>query len=259
MPQLSPVPEPSMPLLKSALLTAALLLASLLPGQAQDMTDAERLAFRAEVRAYLLENPEVLTEAIAILEDRQAADAAAQDIKRLTENHAAIFQDAASWTGGNPDGDITIVEFMDYRCSYCRKAWSEVEELVSTDGNIRFVVKEFPILGEASDLSSRFAIATLQLAGPDAYKSAHDALITLRGEATKPVLERLAGDLGLDAPAIMARMAAPEVTSVIQANHALAQTLDISGTPTFVLQGTMLRGYVPLDDMRQIVKDARKG
>ena len=248
-----------MPLLKSAILSAALLLASVLPGQAEAMTDAERLAFRAEVRAYLLENPEVLTEAIAILEDRQAADAAAQDIKRLTENHAAIFQDAASWTGGNPDGDITIVEFMDYRCSYCRKAWSEVDELVSTDGNIRFVVKEFPILGEASDLSSRFAIATLQLAGPDAYKSAHDALITLRGEATKPVLERLAGDLGLDAAAIMARMAAPEVTSVIEANHALAQTLDISGTPTFVVQGTMLRGYAPLDDMRAIVKDARKG
>ena len=248
-----------MPLLKSALLTAALLLASLLPGQAEEMTPAERLAFRAEVRAYLLEHPEVLTEAIAILEDRQAADAAALDVRRLAENQAAIFQDAASWVGGNPDGDVTIVEFMDYRCGYCRKAWSEVDELVSSDGNIRFVIKEFPILGEASDLSSRFAIATLQLAGPEAYKTAHDALITLRGEATKPVLERLAGDLGLDAPAIMARMAAPEVTSVIEANHALATTLDISGTPTFVLQGTMLRGYVPLDDMRQIVRDARKG
>ena len=248
-----------MPLLKSAFLTAALLLASLLPGQAEEMTPAERLAFRAEVRAYLLEHPEVLTEAIAILEDRQAADAAALDVRRLAENQAAIFQDAASWVGGNPDGDVTIVEFMDYRCGYCRKAWSEVDELVSSDGNIRFVIKEFPILGEASDLSSRFAIATLQLAGPEAYKTAHDALITLRGEATKPVLERLAGDLGLDAPAIMARMAAPEVTSVIEANHALAQTLDISGTPTFVLQGTMLRGYVPLDDMRQIVRDARKG
>ena len=248
-----------MPLLKSAFLTAALLLASLLPGQAEEMTPAERLAFRAEVRAYLLEHPEVLTEAIAILEDRQAADAAALDVRRLAENQAAIFQDAASWVGGNPDGDVTIVEFMDYRCGYCRKAWSEVDELVSSDGNIRFVIKEFPILGEASDLSSRFAIATLQLAGPEAYKTAHDALITLRGEATKPVLERLAGDLGLDAPAIMARMAAPEVTSVIEAYHALAQTLDISGTPTFVLQGTMLRGYVPLDDMRQIVRDARKG
>jgi len=259
MPHLSQFPEPSMPFLKSAILTAALLAASILPGKAEDLTDAERMAFRAEVRAYLLENPEVLMEAIAILEDRQASDAAARDVRMLAENKAAIFDDGHSWVGGNPEGDITIVEFIDYRCGYCRKAWSEVEELVNTDGNIRFVVKEFPILGEASDLSARFAIATLQLAGPEAYKRAHDALVTLRGDATKPALERLAGDLGLDAAAIMARMAAPEVTAVIQANHALAQTLDISGTPTFVVNGTMLRGYVPLEDMRQIVKEQRKG
>ena len=248
-----------MPFLKSAILSAALLLASVLPGQAEAMTDAERLAFRAEVRAYLLENPEVLTEAIAILEDRQAANAAANDVQMLAQNKAAIFEDTSSWVGGNPDGDITVVEFMDYRCGYCRKAWAEVEELVASDGNIRFVVKEFPILGESSDLSSRFAIATLQLAGPEAYKRAHDALMALRGEATKPTLERLAGDLGLDASAIMARMDAPEVTAVIQANHALAQTLDISGTPTFVIDGTMLRGYVPLDGMREIVAEQRKG
>ena len=248
-----------MPLLKSAILSAALLLASVLPGRAEAMTDAERLAFRAEVRAYLLENPEVLTEAIAILEDRQTAEAVARDVQMLAQNKAAIFEDTGSWVGGNPDGDITVVEFMDYRCGYCRKAWAEVEELIASDGNIRFVVKEFPILGESSDLSSRFAIATLQLAGPEAYKRAHDALMALRGEATKPTLERLAGDLGLDASAIMARMDAPEVTAVIQANHALAQTLDISGTPTFVIDGTMLRGYLPLEDMREIVRQARKG
>jgi protein-disulfide isomerase len=223
------------------------------------MSDAERQAFRAEVRAYLLENPEVLAEAIAVLEERQAAQAAVED-KQMVATHAAlIFEDANSWVGGNPQGDITVVEFMDYRCGYCRKAWSEVEELVASDGNIRFVVKEFPILGEASDLSSRFAIAALQLAGPEAYKTAHDALITLRGEATKPALERLAADLGLDARAIMARMGAPEVSAVIQANHALAQTLQISGTPTFVIGGQMLRGYVPLDGMRDIVAAERKG
>jgi protein-disulfide isomerase len=246
-----------MPLLKSAILAAALLAAPAL--HAEEMTPAERLAFRAEVRAYLLENPEVLQEAIAVLEDRQSAEAAAKDVRMLAENKDLIFADGHSWVGGNPDGDITVVEFMDYRCGYCRKAWEEVDELVASDGNIRFIVKEFPILGEASDLSSRFAIAALQLAGPDGYKTAHDALITMRGEATKPALERLAGDLGLDAAAIMARMNAPEVTAVIQANQALANTLEISGTPTFVVQGTMLRGYVPLDGMREVVANERKG
>lgn len=246
-----------MSFLKPAILAATLLAAPAL--HAEEMTPQERQAFRAEVRAYLLENPEVLQEAIAVLEDRQAAEAAARDVQMLAENRDLIFADTHSWVGGNPNGDITVVEFMDYRCGYCRKAWQEVDELVASDGNIRFVVKEFPILGEASDLSSRFAIATLQLAGPEAYKTAHDALITLRGEATKPALERLASDLGLDAPAIMARMGAPEVTAVIQANQALANTLDISGTPTFVVQGTMLRGYVPLEGMREIVAEQRKG
>lgn len=223
------------------------------------MTEAERQDFRAEVRAYLLENPEVLMEAIAILEDRQGAAEQANDAALIAANRAAIFEDPASWVGGNPKGDITVVEFMDYRCGYCRKAFEEVETLVNGDANIRFIVKEFPILGEASDISSRFAIATLQLAGSDAYKKAHDALVTLRGEVTPDTLDRLAGDLGLDAAAIRARMSAPEVTAVIASNRALAETLKINGTPTFVIDGVMLRGYVPLDGMRQIVADARKG
>lgn len=223
------------------------------------MTETERQDLRAEVRAYLLENPEVLMEAIAILEDRQAAAEEANDAALVEANRAAIFEDPASWSGGNPQGDITVVEFMDYRCGYCRKAFEEVEALVKSDGNIRFVVKEFPILGEASDISSRFAIATLQLAGPDAYKRAHDALVTLRGDVTPEALDRLAGDLGLDAAAIRARMIAPEVTEVIAQNRALAEALKINGTPTFVIDGVMLRGYVPLDGMRQIVDEARRG
>lgn len=223
------------------------------------MTEAERQAFRAEVRAYLLENPEVLLEAIAILEDRQAAAEGANDAALIEANRAAIFDDPASWTGGNPQGDITVVEFMDYRCGYCRKAFEEVETLVREDGNIRFVVKEFPILGEESELSSRFAVATLQLAGPEVYKRAHDALITLRGTVTPEALDRLAGDLGLDATAIRARMGEAEVSSVIARNRALAETLKINGTPTFVIDGVMLRGYVPLDGMRQIVDEARQG
>lgn len=243
-------------------LTAAALAALLTLGPAAaqgTMTDAERAAFRAEVRAYLLENPEVLLEAIDILEQRRMADAENADVRMLADNAAEIFEDPNSWVGGNLQGDITVVEFIDYRCGYCRRAWSETEELVASDGNIRRVIKEFPILGEQSDRSSRFAIAVLQLDGPDAYKRAHDALITLRGDATKQALRGVAGDLGLDADAIEARMDAPEVTAVIAANHALAQRLQINGTPTFVVKGTLVRGYVPLDGMRQIVAGQRRG
>lgn len=240
-------------------LAAAALCALVALPAAAEMTAEERAAFRAEVRAYLLENPEVLMEAIAVLEDRQAAAEAQNDRALVAENAAAIFEDGHSWVGGNAEGDVVMVEFIDYRCGYCRKAWSETEELVRADGNIRRIIKEFPILGPGSELSSRFAISVLQLKGPEAYKQAHDALISLRAEATEESLGRLAGELGLDAAEIMARMQAPEVTAVLQENHALANRLGISGTPTFVVGDRLVRGYVPLEGMKGIVAEARQG
>lgn len=221
------------------------------------MTDAERTAFRQEVRAYLLENPEVLMEAIAVLERRQEEQAAMADQQLVAQFADELFNDGYSWVGGNPEGDVTLVEFTDYRCTYCRKAHDEVAQLVDGDTNIRFIVKEFPILGEQSELSSRFAIAVHQIAGDDAYKQAHDALITFRGNVTPKSLENLADRLGLDAGAILERMTDPKVEDVIQRNRALARRLDITGTPTFVLDDRMLRGYVPLDGMKQVVAQVR--
>lgn len=228
-----------------------------LSGGLGEMSEAERAAFQAEVKAYLLENPEVLIEAMDVLQSRQDAAAADRDLQMLAANKDKIFNDGVSWVGGNLDGDITVVEFVDYRCGYCRKAHDEVAELVKSDGNIRFVLKEFPILGEESIISSKFAIAVLQLHGNEPYKKAHDALIALRGSPDAETLARLAADLGLDPAPILARMEAPEVAAVIEANHALGSTMEVSGTPTFVIDQTMVRGYVPLEGMRQIVAGQR--
>ncbi|WP_208352840.1 DsbA family protein [Pseudaestuariivita rosea] len=231
-----------------------------LPAQALDldnMTDAERDAFGQAVRSYLLENPEVLSEVVQELENRQAIAQAAQDQEMISANAEAIFGDDHSWVGGNPEGDVTMVEFIDYRCGFCRRAHSEVTELVETDGNIRLVIKEFPILGEQSEISSRFAIATLQLGGPEAYKQAHDTLITMRNDLTAASITRLAQELNLDPMAVTERMGSDQVTQVIAENRALAQTMGISGTPTFIVEDEMLRGYLPLEDMRNIVQDVR--
>ncbi|GGL62761.1 DsbA family protein [Wenxinia marina] len=248
-----------MPVLRR-LAAAALAMSVALPAAAQgleDMTDAEREAFRAEVRAYLLENPEVLMEAIGVLEQREQAAQASADAEALAALAPMLEDESTSWIGGNPDGDVTLIEFMDYRCGYCRRAFDEVEALVNADGNIRFVLKEFPILGEQSLISSQFALAVQQLHGDDAYKIAHDALITLEGDATPDTLTRLAEGLGFEAEPILARMESEEVMSVIESNHAIASQLGINGTPTFVLGGEMLRGYVPLDAMQQLVAEAR--
>jgi protein-disulfide isomerase len=222
------------------------------------MTAAEREALRAEIRAYLLENPEVLVEAMGVLQSREDQAATERDAAMILANADQIFTSPSDWVGGNVDGDVTVVEFMDYRCGYCRKAHDEVKSLVEGDGKIRYVVKEFPILGEGSLLSSQFALAVRMLHGDAAYATARDALITLRGDATAETLGRLAADLGYDPAPILAKMGADEIKAIITANHALAETMDISGTPTFVMKDTMLRGYVPLEDMQTIVAELRK-
>ncbi|MFN4201655.1 MAG: DsbA family protein [Tabrizicola sp.] len=221
------------------------------------MTDAERTAFREEVRAYLLENPEVLIEAMDVLQAREEQAATLRDVQLVASLGDEIFNNPNDWVGGNPEGDLTLVEFMDYRCGYCRKAYEDVDKLIQTDGRIRFVVKEFPILGEASLISAQFAIAVRQLHGDEAYARAHDALMTLRGEPTPETLGRLAGDLGLDAKPILDRMGGTEVMQVIRDNHALADKMQITGTPAFVLKDMVMRGYAPLDVMRDFVADAR--
>ncbi|MDO6590576.1 DsbA family protein [Loktanella sp. D2R18] len=221
------------------------------------MTDAERAAFRAEVRAYLLEDPEVLQEAISVLQERQQLAEVANDQLLAATYADKLFNDRHSYVGGNPTGDITIVEFMDYRCGYCKRAFPEIEALLATDANIRFIVKEYPILGEQSVLASRFAIATQLVAGDDAYKSVHDTLMEFNGNITQASMTRLAEILGLDAEAIIAQMDSEEVSNVIAANRTLGEQMQISGTPTFVVEDQMLRGYVPVDVMETIVADLR--
>lgn len=248
-------------MMKPSLLSAVALTASLsLPAQALDldsMSDAERAAFQAQVRAYLLENPEVIMEAIGVLEERQAQAQAADDEELVRVNAEAIFNDGHSWVGGNPEGDITLVEFMDYRCGFCRRAFAEVEDLLTSDGNIRFIVKEFPILGEESLLASRFAIATQQIEGDEAYKAIHDTLIAFTGTITEASLSRLADELGYDPAPIVAHMNDDAVTEVIAENRALAQRLAINGTPSFVMANQMLRGYLPAEDMKKIAEEIR--
>ncbi|APE43679.1 disulfide bond formation protein DsbA [Sulfitobacter alexandrii] len=242
-------------------LAAPVLAAALaLPAAAMDLTeltDAERAQFRAEVRAYLMDNPQVIMEAVELLQTREAEAQAQADVNMVSDNADAIFDDGFSWVGGNPEGDITLVEFLDYRCGYCKRAHGEVAKLLETDGNIRMIVKELPILGEESLLASRFAIATKQVAGDDAYKAMSDALMAFNGSITLPAMRRMAETFGYDADAIEARMDSEDVTAEIAQTRALAQKLQISGTPTFVMQDEMLRGYLPYDQMQAIVEEKR--
>jgi protein-disulfide isomerase len=240
---------------------AALLLGSVAPAVRADTAAADAISredLHGEIRAYLLDNPEIMMEMMAILEERQRSEAAASDEALVAENAAAIFDDGFSHVAGNPDGDVTIVEFLDYQCGYCRRAHPEVLQLLADDGNIRWIIKEFPILGPDSELAARATIAALMIAGGDAYETLHDLMMTHSGPVNDAALDGLLTDAGLDPAAIRAGMEDPEVTRRLVETRALAERLAISGTPTFILGDQLARGYLPLDQMRDVVAGVRE-
>ncbi|MDQ1899948.1 DsbA family protein [Paracoccus sp. WLY502] len=222
------------------------------------MSDAEKAAFGDAVREYLMANPEVLVESINVLEERRVASEAQNDVALVAANRDAIFEDGHSWVGGNPDGDVTVVEFIDYRCGYCRKFNDQIHDIVESDGNIRFILKEFPILGPESETSARFAVAVKQLGGDEGYLKAHDALMALRGAPSPEALKGIAADIGLDGDEVLNTMNTESVSAVLRENRQLAERMAIMGTPTFVIGDTLLRG-MPADGLEPVVAAAREG
>ena len=250
--------------LRKTALTATLMMAltavTSLPASALDLTnlsDDERNALRDEIRAYLLENPEVMVEVFGVLEQRQAQEQVEQDKHLVSVNADAIFNDGFSHVMGNPDGDYTIVEFVDYQCGFCRKAHAVLKDLLAADGNIRLVLKEFPILSEGSLMSAQFAISAQQQFGAEAYETLHNALISMRGNVTEARLAELADGLGLDGAAIAAGMSSPEVQRILTENRELGKRLQVTGTPAFVMNDTMARGFMELEQMEYLVSEGR--
>lgn len=229
--------------------------------QTMDMTDDERAAFGAEVRAYLMENPEVIFEAVAEFERRTQTAQAEMDNTLVEINASEIFADGHSWAGGNLEGSLTLVEFVDYRCGFCRRAYPQTNAFIASDGDVRLVIKEFPILGPESEIMSRFAVAVKSVGGDDNYYAAHEHLIAWDGSFTETSARLLAGELGVDAEQVLAQMNSDEVNDILRANRELAQRLQISGTPSFVIgageNGELLRGYLPADELQQIATRLR--
>lgn len=223
------------------------------------MTAEDRAAFDGAVRDYLLRNPEIMIEVFGILETRQrAAEEAAQEAA-LKASEDALLNDGYSYVGGNPEGDVTIVEFLDYRCGYCRKAHPEMMQLLKEDGNIRYIVKEFPVLGEESLTASRLALATLMHATGEDYAALMDVLMGFNAPLTAATMTAILDDL-VDAKMrdqILASMESDLVRSRLAQNHQLANTLELTGTPAFVINGILVGGYISSSEMRQIIEEAR--
>ena len=221
------------------------------------MSVAERALLQEEIRLYLLENPEIIMEAVEVLRKKEQQAAIQSDFELVKKHKKAIFEDGFSFIGGNPNGDITLVEFVDYRCGYCKKAHNEVEKLLSADGNIRFVIKEFPILGDDSLELSKFALAVKIVHGDEMYKIVHDILIKMKAPPSRKAFNQITNNLNLDANLVENAMESNEVNGMIAYTRTLAERLKISGTPTFVMNDELIRGYVPFDALINIVDNKR--
>jgi protein-disulfide isomerase len=241
-------------------LTASLLAATLflttavLPSAAGSITTDQKGEIEELIRGYLLKNPEILREMAAKLEenDKRAEDQLRAGV--LKEKSAIIFRTATDPMVGNPKGDVTIVEFMDYNCGWCKKSVGEVATLVKSDPNLRVVFKEFPIFGENSEYAARAALAAKN---QGKYWELHQALFTHEGQVTSEVVDQLAETVGLKIDQMKADMTSKPIIDEIAANYELAKALNLSGTPAFIIDDIVSPGYLPLDQLQADIAKVR--
>mgnify|MGYP003700705091 CR=1 FL=1 len=219
------------------------------------VADIPRDEFERRVRDYILTHPEVIVAALRGL-DAQRREAAESEAKAVIEARAEeIFRDPGSPVDGNTRGDVTLVEFFDYNCPYCRRMVPVMAEAEATDPRLRFVYKEFPILGPGSSYAARAALAAHR---QERYITFHQALMAVNGPVDEDTVLAAAAEVGLDLDRLKADMTDPAVQAAIDRNLELARALRINGTPGFVVGGEILRGAVDLATLQAAIAEARE-
>lgn len=244
-------------LLRRFRLAAVLVAMAVLPSvaQAQGFSAPQEEAIRALVRDYLMKNPEVIVEALQAFEAQQKSDQASSQSAVVRQRQAELLRDREAPTAGPDTADVTIVEFFDYRCPYCKQVAGPLAQLTRNDPKLRIVYKELPILGPDSVVASRAALAA-NLQG--SYHKFHSALMTRRGTLDETTVLAMARESGLDAVRLKTDMDRPEIAAQIDRNRALARDLGIRGTPAFVIGERVIPGAVDLETLRNLVAQARQ-
>ncbi len=233
-----------------------LLLASIAPARAEDPSPAEVEKIQKIVHDYLKQHPEVLVDALQEYQNKQEAQKADKTRQTIAAANDELLKDSTNPVAGNPDGDVTIVEFFDYRCPYCKAVAPDLEKALSTDGKVRLIYKEFPILGPESIVAAKAALAAM---AQGKYQPFHDKLIAFKGNLDDAAIYSLAGDAGLDVAKLKADMEKPAIKDQINRNYRLADKLNIQGTPAFIIGGELLPGAASFDDLTAAFKRARGG
>ena len=222
-----------------------------------ETTAAEKQEIEQIVRDYLLAHPEVIEEAITLLRAKREQEALAAQGKAIQENSAAIFDSKNQAVLGNPDGKITLVEFFDYNCGYCKRAVSDMNALLAANPDLRIVMKEFPILSESSVEAARISVAVKDSA-PEKYLDFHQQLFDRPGQANGSKALDIVKDLGLDPKTIQEAANSAGVTENLQEVQRLAELLDISGTPSYVIGTELVPGAAGYDALQEKVAAMRQ-
>jgi len=221
-------------------------------------TEQQKQAIGEIVKDYLLKNPEVLTEVISELEKRQAEAQQAAQAGAVKETRQSLLNASHSYVVGNPSGDVTLVEFFDYNCGYCKKALADVQTLVKSDPKLRVVLKDFPVLGPDSVEASRVSLAAKnQLQGQKLFDY-HVKVMDTRGRVNGERAMAVAKEMGLDMARLQKDMESPDTRKALQENMELGDKLSLTGTPAFIVGETVVPGAVGLEPLKQLVTNVRQ-
>ncbi|MDE2228932.1 MAG: thioredoxin domain-containing protein [Alphaproteobacteria bacterium] len=236
-----------------AVLAVALVAAP--PASAQSFSPQQKQQLDRIIHDYLLQHPETVMDSLKAAQAKAAAAKAAEQQKAIVARRAELLHDPDSAVGGNPKGDVTLVEFFDYRCPYCKALEPSLEAMIKEDGKLRVVYKEFPILGPVSVYASRVAIAARK---QGKYAAFHDRMMALRGTIDDAAVMKVAQEAGLDMARLKDDMASAKTNAIIQRNYALADALGVDATPAMVIGDKLTMGAVDIDGLRQLIVAARK-
>jgi protein-disulfide isomerase len=240
-------------------LAAAALLASPGAAPAQTFSDDQRHQIEDVVKDYLVKHPEIIQEVMAALDKKQQEADAAKAATTIKDNNATLFNSPHQVVLGNPQGNIMMVEFFDYNCAFCKRALPDMLTLLKDDPNIKFVLKEFPVLGEGSVEAAHVAVAArMQDPTGKKYIEFHQKLLGSRGPADKARALAVAKEVGFDMPRIEKDMTSDEVKTTIDEDMKLADALGVNGTPSYVVGSEVVVGAVGLDELKQKIAAQEK-
>jgi protein-disulfide isomerase len=243
-----------------ALAAGLVLLLGTCAGLAQSISSGQRTEIEKIVREYLVQHPEVLQEAMAELERKQAAEEATKNQAAVKDNAETIFNSSRQVVTGNPQGDVTFVEFFDYNCGYCKRAMDDMFALIKSDPKLKVVLKEFPVLGPGSVDAARVGVAVrMQDRTGKKYMEFHQKLLGGRGQADKARALAVAKEVGMDMARLERDMAGDEVKASLEESLRLAEKLGLNGTPSYVIGANVVIGAVGLDKLKENVNTARCG